>query len=94
MEIFDVPWPGGLKEEIALARALQDAAGIHQDWAVLKLFLKDEIRQLTTRNKPYLVSQAGRLLAAAEERKAELRTAILPAATELQSTLQLLLKPG
>lgn len=94
MEIFDVLWPGGLQKEIALARAAQDAAGIHQDWAVLKLLLKNEIRQLTSRNRPYLVSQAGRLLVTAEGRKAELRKAILPAVTELQTDLQLLLKPG
>ena len=88
MEIFDVLWPGGLKDEIALARALQDAAGTHQDWSVLKLFLRKEIRRLTAGNKPYLASQTRRLLTTAEGRKGELRKAILPAFIELQAALR------
>jgi len=88
MEIFDVLWPGGLKRQIAPARALQDAAGAHQDWAVLKLFLQKEIRRLTKGNKPYLASQTEQLLARAEEKKAEVRATILPALTELQQSLQ------
>ena len=91
MEIFDPAWPGGLKQEIALARSLQDATGTNQDWAVLRLYLKREIRKLIAGNKPYLGSQAGRLLATAEDRKAGLRKAILPALIELQKALQLML---
>ncbi len=91
MEIFDPAWQGGLQEQIVMARALQDAAGTHQDLAVLKLFLMDEIRRHTAGHRPLLASGTERLLAAVEERKAEIRRTILPAVTELQTGLRYLL---
>ena len=91
MEVFDPVWPGGLVDPIATARVLQDAGGIHQDWAVLKLFLNEEIRRQTAGSRPLLASQMALFLAAAVEKKFELREAILPAVTTLQSTLKSIL---
>src|SRR5436309_6718452 len=43
MEIFDPIWPAGLKKEIRLARALQDAGGHYHDWCVLRDRIQKEI---------------------------------------------------
>ena len=91
MEIFDPIWPGSLKEEIALTRALQDAGGIFQDWCVLQESLKVEIRRLKKPETSHLAFQVGRLLALTTDRKAELRKKILPAITDLQNALLKLL---
>ncbi len=40
LEIFDEVRPGELQPQIAAARALQDAAGRHQDWSVLREHLR------------------------------------------------------
>jgi CHAD domain-containing protein len=91
MEIFDPVWPGGLKDPIAQCRALQDAGGNYHDWCVLCESLKAEIRRLSERTTVNLAFQIGRLLASAEDRRAELRRQILPVLTALQSTLRSLL---
>jgi CHAD domain-containing protein len=88
LEILDPVWPGGLKTEIALSRGLQDAAGLHQDWSVLRAFLQNQIRRLMRQSRTHMAFQVGRLLATAEDRKAELRSQILPVLTELQATLR------
>ncbi len=92
MEIFDEAWTGGLKQQIELARVLQDAGGRHQDWAVLRNRLQNEIRRLTRENLPHLASQVGRILADAEDHKATSRGEILPALTQLQASLKALLQ--
>jgi CHAD domain-containing protein len=91
MEIFDPIWPGGLKDPIAEARALQDAGGDFHDWCVLCQCLKTNIRRLNKGETVHLAFQIGRLLAFAEDRRAELRKQILPALTTLQATLHQLL---
>ncbi len=91
MEVFDEVWPGGLKEQIELARLLQEAAGHHQDWAVLRSRLLREIRRLTRQDASQLASQLRRILAEAESRKAAARKEILPALTQLQAGLRALL---
>src|SRR5688572_15803332 len=87
MEIFDPVWPGSLKTEIALTRALQDAGGVFHDWCVLQEALKLEIRRLKKPGTSHLAFQVGRLLALTNDRKAELRTKILPAIVDLQNAL-------
>jgi CHAD domain-containing protein len=89
MEIFDPIWPGGLRDRITDARALQDAGGHFHDWCVLTDQLKAEIRRLDTGETSHLAFQIGRLLALAEDRRAELRKQILPAIKKLQATLQI-----
>jgi CHAD domain-containing protein len=91
MEIFDPLWPHGLKDQIGDARDLQDVGGEYHDWCVLCGNLKAEIRRFHKGNNSHLVFQIGRLLAFAEDRKAELRKKILPAITTLQATLLLML---
>lgn len=91
MELFAPIWPHGLKEKIADARALQDAGGLYHDWCVLCATLKEEIGRTHEGDNAHLAFQIGRLLAFAEDRKAELRREILPAINALQSTLQALL---
>jgi CHAD domain-containing protein len=88
MEIFHEVWPGGLEEPIARAKALQDAAGQHQDWSVLRECLRAEIRRLTRQETTHLAFQMGRLLAIVEDRKAELRKQVLPAVLQLQIGLR------
>lgn len=88
MEIFDPVWPGSLKAEIALTRALQDAGGIYHDWCVLRDALKSELRRLKKPETSHLAFQVGRLLALANDRKAELRKKILPAIVDLQNALR------
>jgi CHAD domain-containing protein len=91
MELFAPLWPQGLKDKIADARALQDTGGQYHDWCVLCETLKAEIRRSHKGDNGHLAFQIGRLLALAEDRKAELRKNVLPAITTLQSTLRLLL---
>lgn len=88
LEIFDPVWPGGLAAEIALSRALQDAAGEYHDWVVLRERLQAEIRRLTRKETTHQAFQIGRILAFVEDRKAEKRAAVLPALTDLQAGLQ------
>lgn len=88
MEIFDTAWSGGLQEEIARARALQDAGGIYHDWSVLCAVLEKEIRRLERNGSPALAAGIGRIAALARERKAQLRQEILPAIVELQTALR------
>ena len=85
MEIFDSAWPGGLKKEIVLARALQDAGGRYHDWCVLRDRIQAEIRRLTKQETTHLAFQMGRLLAQVEERRLELRKKMAPAITQLQT---------
>ena len=91
MELFDPIWRGGLKNPIAEARALQDAAGDFHDSCDLCRCLKTDIRRLNKGETVHLAFQIGRLLAFAEERRTELRKQILPAMKTLQSTLHQLL---
>jgi len=91
MEIFSSIWPGGLKDEIVNARALQNAGGLYHDWCVLCEILKKEIQRAQKSGKEHLAFQNGRLLASAEDHKAELRKQMLPVITTLQSALRLLL---
>ena len=84
-----------LDREIELARALQEATGQHQDWVVLREEIRSEIRRLTRQETTQLALQMGRLLAHVQDRKAELRSAALPAFADLQMSLQGLLRvPG
>lgn len=85
MEIFDPVWPGGLADEVAMARALQDSAGEYHDWAVLRDRLRAEIRRLTSKETTHLAFQIGRLLAHVEDHKSSKRKEILPALTALQA---------
>ncbi len=85
MEIFDPVWPGGLAEEVSLARVLQDSAGEYHDWAVLRDRLRAEIRRLTSKETTHLAFQIGRLLAHVEDRKSSKRKEVLPALTTLQA---------
>lgn len=91
MEIFDSVWPQGLKKEITLARALQDAGGDYHDWCVLHQRVQEEIRGLTIRETDHMAFQMSRLLALIEDRRGELRRKMLPALTRLQSARQSLL---
>jgi CHAD domain-containing protein len=91
MELFAPLWPSGLKDEIKVARALQDAGGQYHDWCVLCENLKAEIRCLHKGDTGHMAFQIGRLLAAAEDRRGELRKPTLPAIKNLQSTLRRLL---
>jgi CHAD domain-containing protein len=93
MEVFDQCWPGGLENEIVVTRALQDAGGYHQDWAVLDDFMKRESRRLCSRQRHYLAAQITGLLGLARERKSELRAQILPALQQLQHSLCGLFEP-
>jgi hypothetical protein len=88
MEIFDEAFPLGLQTQISHARAFQDAAGYHQDMAVLVERLRREIRRLTRQRTTQLALETGRLLAFARERKAELRKGILPALLQLQASVR------
>ena len=88
MEIFDPCWPGGLKEQIATTRALQDAGGYHQDWTVVKGFLEREIDRLLSHRRHHLAAQISRLLTSAREKKSELRAQIQPALRELRTCLK------
>jgi CHAD domain-containing protein len=92
MEIFHDVWPEGLEECVARAKALQDAAGRHHDWSVLREFLRTEIRRLTRQETSHLAFQVGRLLAIVEDRKAELRKEVLPAVLQLQIGLRSILE--
>jgi CHAD domain-containing protein len=87
MEIFAPVWPGGLKKEIALTRALQDAGGEFQDWCVLRDHLRDDIRDMAEKDSSNMAFQMQRLLAQVENIKADLRSKILPALTRLQKRL-------
>jgi hypothetical protein len=93
MEVFAPIWPGGLKDEINVARALQDAGGQYHDWCVLCEHLKAEIRRLHKDETGPMTFQIGRLQAAAEDRKNELRKHVLPAIENLKSTLRCLMLP-
>jgi CHAD domain-containing protein len=88
MEIFNDVWPGKLKHEIALARGLQNAGGDFHDWCVLSDMLKSDIRKMTKKRTTHLAFQLGRLLAHVEDRRADLRSGILPALTRLQAGLR------
>ncbi len=92
MEIFDEVWPGGLKEHIEMARALQDSAGRYHDWAVLCRRLQREIRRLSQHCLSELASQMERILADGESRKFELRKEILPPLIRLQTYMRDLLQ--
>ncbi len=92
MEVFDEVWPGGLREQIELARLLQEASGNHQDWAVLRRRLLSEIRRLARQEASLLASQLKRILADAESQKAAARKEIPPALTQLQAGLRALLQ--
>jgi CHAD domain-containing protein len=91
LEIFSPAFPAGLEKEIALARALQDAGGRHHDWCILRETLQTEIRRLTKQETTHLAFQLGRLLSHAEDQRTELRKKILPALTQLQAGLRVLL---
>jgi CHAD domain-containing protein len=88
MEIFNGVWPEGLKEETAMARGLQNAGGEFHDWCILSQMLKDDIRRMTKKRTSHMAFQLGRLLAHVEDRRAELRSKILPALIRLQVGLQ------
>ncbi|HYK88130.1 MAG TPA: CHAD domain-containing protein [Acidobacteriota bacterium] len=92
MEIFDEAFPGGLKEQIELARLLQEAGGHHQDWAVLRWRLEKDIHRLKRQGASQLALQADRILAEAENRKTVSRKEILPALIRLQASLRELLQ--
>ena len=89
MEIFDPVWPGSLRNQIAECRALQDTGGEYHDWCVLCAHLKADIRRLDKGKTIHLAFQIGRLLAYAEDRRAELKAQIQPALAALQTTLRL-----
>jgi CHAD domain-containing protein len=91
MEIFDEVWPGGLRQQIESARALQEAGGHHQDWAVLCRRLQKEIRRLARQGATHLASQMEGILAEAEVRKSVLRQEVQPALIQLQACLRELL---
>ncbi len=88
MEIFDEVWPGGLQRPIEAARGLQEAAGRHQDWAVLRDTLRSEIRRLTREETTTMAFQMGRLLNRVQDHKAELRKQVLSPLVEFQSELR------
>jgi CHAD domain-containing protein len=92
MDLFAPIWPGGLKDEIMVARALQDAGGQYHDWCVLCENLKAEIGRLYKGDTGNIAFQIGRLQAAAEDRRNELRKHVLPAIENLQSTLRCLMQ--
>ncbi len=94
MEIFDEIWPDGLRGRIALAKALQDAGGIFQDWCILCDKLKGEAKRLKKRRSRHLGAQVGLLLGRAKQRKAELKEMILPALTQFQTSLRTLAHGG
>jgi CHAD domain-containing protein len=91
LELFDPAWPGGLQKEVELARLVQQAAGTHQDWTVLRDSVRREIRRLTTHETSHLTFQLGRLLARVEARKLAARGDILAPLVELQSAIGALL---
>src|SRR5213593_1409667 len=91
MEIFDPLWPGGLKKEIALARALQDAGGTYHDWCILRARIQAEIRRLTEQETTHLAFQMGRLLAQVDDSRLVLRKKLAPSITRLRTALQQLL---
>jgi CHAD domain-containing protein len=93
LEIFDELHAGGLQPLIAACRAMQDAAGLHQDWAVLREFLRREGRRLTRQKRTNLAAETCKLLDSVEERKRELRRRILPALAAVQSGTRELLAP-
>ncbi len=88
MEIFAEIQPGELQSQIADARALQDAAGRHQDWAVLREHLRREIRRLTRQKTGNLAFQTGRVLQQVEDGKRQLRARILPALVAVQESVR------
>src|SRR5213594_3438578 len=92
MEIFDPIWPAGLKKEIRLARALQDAGGHYHDWCVLRDRIQKEIGRLTQQETQHLAFQMGRLLEQFEGRRVALRKKFLPALSRLQKSLHALLQ--
>ena len=88
MEIFDEMQPGELQSQIAAARALQDAAGRHQDWVVMREHIRREIRRLTRQKTGNLAFQTGRILQQVEDGKRQLRTQILPALAAVQESMR------
>jgi len=92
MEIFDAIWPGGLKKEMGLSRALQGAGGLYHDWCVLRDRIQKEIGRLTRQETQHLAFQMGRLLEQFEDRRVALRKKILPALARLQKSLRALLQ--
>jgi CHAD domain-containing protein len=93
LELFDEILPGELQAVIEQARAMQDAAGSHQVWSVLREFLQREIRRLTAQKTTNLAFQTGRILRIVEDRKRELRQALLPTIIAVQAGVQRLLSP-
>jgi CHAD domain-containing protein len=93
MELFDVIWPGGLKVQIAQARAVQDSIGRFHDLAVLGNRVQRETRRAQSNEASHLAFQLGRMLASIEERKAILRRTILPPLRQLEKSLVALGQP-
>jgi hypothetical protein len=92
MELFASLWPNKLKNNIADARALQDAGWQYHDWCVLCEKLNTKSRRLRKGDTRALAFQMGRMLPFAEQRKAELRKQVLAKIIDLQSSRRLL--PG
>jgi len=88
MEIFNDVWPEGLKEEIVLARGLQNAGGEFHDWCILSEMLRRNIRGMTQKKTTHMAFQLGRLRAHVEDERTDLRSKILPALTQLQDRMQ------
>jgi len=93
MELFDGIWPGGLKVQIAHARAVQDSIGRFHDLAVLGARVQREIRRAQSNDASHLAFQLGRMLAHIEERNAGLRRTILPPLRQLEKSLAVLGQP-